>query len=688
MNIDEIKRLYGQEIIEAITFPDGSGKGYVCPLCGSGTGQNGTGLFPLKVKEVPRPGYYHCFACGFTGDVFEMIKKVYNIDDTIEQIKKAEDLIHRKLLDDPGPVFPAGAFKTWDEMERAAAEEPKTPDNTDKNAPAIKDKKEAERIAALIDLYAGNLLKSDKGKAYLKARGISIDTAIKYKLGFTDYYGRNGLNTPALIIPTGPDSFTARSTTNNDNHYKIRKEAAGEAGIFNIECLNAAPPLVFIVEGEIDALSIIQAGRPAIATGGGTSINNLTKVLKEYPAQDLPLFVILPDNDRLPDGAPDFATNKGHAQGVKLMLDLKAAGIPALLFDTTDPDWPADIKDANEFMQRDIIAFTEKLEAIATEAINKPLGRAADFLQDFIDQAAGATPPISTGFSNLDDIIEGGLHPGLIVLGAISSLGKTTFVLNMAENIAAAGKDVLFISLEMSRFELIAKLISRKTALYCLKEGKQMSIAKTNLGISDFSRRAHYSREELELIERCFTDFQAGAAEHLFIQEGIGNIGTADIRRYVQRHIKATGNTPVIMIDYAQIMAPEEVRLSDKQAIDRNIVELKRISRDYNTPVVAISSFNRENYLTPVNMAAFKESGSLEYSSDILIGLQYFGMDFYEGETEKQRAVRIGSLRKENRLAAAEGKPIKIQLKVLKNRSGRITDTGFNYFPKFNLYLS
>lgn len=60
------------------------------------------------------------------------------------------------------------------------------------------------------------------------------------------------------------------------------------------------------------------------------------------------------------------------------------------------------------------------------------------------------------------------------------------------------------------------------------------------------------------------------------------------------------------------------------------MLELKRISRDYKIPVIAISSFNRDNYSAPVNTAAFKESGAVEYSADVLIGLQYHGMERQE----------------------------------------------------------
>ena len=55
-------------------------------------------------------------------------------------------------------------------------------------------------------------------------------------------------------------------------------------------------------------------------------------------------------------------------------------------------------------------------------------------------------------------------------------------------------------------------------------------------------------------------------------------------------------------------------------------------------PIVGISSFNRENYTAPVNLSSFKESGSIEYSSDVLIGLQYDGMDY----EVKRKVKRIG----------------------------------------------
>ena len=127
--------------------------------------------------------------------------------------------------------------------------------------------------------------------------------------------------------------------------------------------------------------------------------------------------------------------------------------------------------------------------------------------------------------------------------------------------------------------------------------------------------------------------------------------------------------------------------MTDKQKTDENVTELKRISRDFNIPIIAISSFNRDNYTAPVNLSSYKESGAIEYTSDVLIGLQYEGLDYMDKETDKARTERIRAIFKENEQNARQGKAIPIQCKVLKNRSGGKTDCIFDYFPMFNLYL-
>jgi len=57
---------------------------------------------------------------------------------------------------------------------------------------------------------------------------------------------------------------------------------------------------------------------------------------------------------------------------------------------------------------------------------------------------------------------------------------------------------------------------------------------------------------------------------------------------------------------------------SDKQNTDKTVLELKRISMDYIIPVLAVSSFNRDNYLNPVTMSSFKESGAIEWMTSFI----------------------------------------------------------------------
>lgn len=265
-------------------------------------------------------------------------------------------------------------------------------------------------------------------------------------------------------------------------------------------------------------------------------------------------------------------------------------------------------------------------------------------------------------------MLDSGLYEGLYVLGAISSLGKTSFALQMADQIAQQGQDVLFFSLEMSKSELVAKSISRITFTGCKGSA---SHAKTTRGIMAGKRYLNYSPKERDLIDASTDEYFSYVGNHIYISEGIGNIGIFEVKEAVERHINITGNKPVVMIDYLQILSPVDMRASDKQNTDKAIFELKRLSRSLKIPVVGISSFNRENYSSEVNMSSYKESGAIEYSSDVLLGLQL-----------------VGAGKKDFDVNAEKKKdPRKIELKILKNRNGATGDSiTYDYYPMFNYF--
>ena len=154
----------------------------------------------------------------------------------------------------------------------------------------------------------------------------------------------------------------------------------------------------------------------------------------------------------------------------------------------------------------------------------------------------------------------------------------------------------------------MAKSISRHTIERAIEDGIDPRNAKTARGITTGARYPQYNQTEIALINDAVKSY-GEYAKHIFISEGIGDIGAEQIRKTVKQHIRFTGNVPVVVIDYIQILAPYNDRATDKQNTDKAVMELKRISRDYKTPVISISSFNRANYSVPVTMEAFKKAG-------------------------------------------------------------------------------
>ena len=268
----------------------------------------------------------------------------------------------------------------------------------------------------------------------------------------------------------------------------------------------------------------------------------------------------------------------------------------------------------------------------------------------------------------------------------MSSLGKTTFALQMMDQIAASGTDVLVFSMEMGRDELIAKSLSRLS--YMLSEAGDPNHTQALTTRDVLNGAQNYSAQRQRLFDAAMQAYRDGAASRLCVFEGTGDIGSEQIRELTDRHIQITGRKPVILIDYLQIVPPAEPRATDKQNTDRAVFDLKTMSREFGVPVVAISSFNRVNYNSPVSFASFKESGAIEYSSDVLMGMQYDGMDRSADENTASHGRNAQNLYSSNMEKAANGEPIGIELKVLKNRSGRKGKVSFLFHPRFNLFES
>ena len=592
-----------------------------------------------------------CFSCGASYDIFDLIRIDYGLSEDVDVFNKAYEL-YGLTIDSTQPA------------EKKPAAKP------------------AEQKAEdFMDYYQkAQAARADRAaQDYLRSRGISEATAAKYWLGYDASYstfdidenGQNSFSTwRALIIPTGKSSYIARNIDKpKEPEKKNRYRKKGASLLFNSKALYAADKPVFIVEGELDALSIIEAGGQAVGLGSTSNYKQLLSLLeKQKPAQ--PLILALD------------ADTDGRDTEEKLAEELKTLQASFYRYNLYGA-----AKDANEALLLDREGFIAEvraaeraqeveLEAIAEAAKEEYLKTsAAAHIQDFLDgiTASANTPAISTGFFNLDSILDGGLYEGLYILGAISSLGKTTLALQLADNLAQQGQDVLIFSLEMARSELIAKSISRLTYL----AADEKRDAKTTRGITAGARYKDYSQQEKRLINKAIAQYKE-YAQHIYIHEGVGDIGVEKVREVVQQHINITGSKPVVIIDYLQILAPYDMRSTDKQNTDKAVLELKRLSRDNKLTVLGISSFNRDSYKAggginqgKVSMTDYKESGALEYSADVLLGLEFAsaGTKEYDERTEKKKD------------------PRQIRLVVLKNRNGKAWENcSFDYFPLFNYY--
>ena len=637
---------------------DKSGKGYICPICGSGSGKHGTGI-----TENPKSkGHFTCWSggdsCFENADIFEIIGKVHGLTDFNEIFKRACDEFGITV----DGSNPKGVSKTYTVPTKAPA-----PSSVGTSRENFK------------ELYTEAWKHLEETDYH---RGISLDTLRAYRVGYLPEWRHPKApdsisKTPRLIIPCTWEGYLARDTRSDipESQREFIKQRVGHVGIWNAKTISESQQPVFVVEGEFDALSVIDVGGAAVAL---CSTSNAKRFL-EVTAQRKPKFgfILSLDND-----------DAGRKAKAIISEGLTESDIPFCVHDL-----PTQYKDANEFFMASRTAFDEwcnegfsalkeilierdshAREEFENESAFSDLGK---FLQTLKKTREGQA--ISTGFTQLDGQLDGGLYPGLYFIGAISSLGKTSLTLQVADNIARTGRGVLFFSLEMARTELIAKSLSRLTRQLC--EGNTR-LAKTTRGVL----RGDFNPAEQVLFAQAVKEY-SGYATNIFISEGIGDVGVEEIRRKVDRFMHFNkGIPPVIFVDYAQILAPANERYTDKQNTDKNVLELKRISRDYQTTVFAISSFNRENYTEPVNLASFKESGAIEYSSDCLIGLQYAGWDYQGGEKENDHKRRVRERLDAIAVLAKQGMPIDIECKILKQRNGPRDRVNLKFFPMFNLF--
>lgn len=628
-------------------------KTWVCPKCGNGTGHHGVGIDP-KGRVVDGKIKWHCFSCGMDYDVMDLIGFKFGLVAIRDKMGKARELY-------PEIFQTSTSSPRGNQVQKTMP----APEEKTKRTPERK-KAEAEYIRRCI---------ADADYSYLRTRGISEETQKRFSIG-TDKK-KNW-----LVIPYTEDYRVARPMGDiPPNKAKYDFTTGERPCLFNEAVMDSGKPF-FVTEGEIDALSIEELGYPAVAMGGAYNTSKTVEAMTKHPLCGLAILFLDADD-----------TGRSNQEALKKMCEERQLlCLPAVF----PPHLP--FKDANEALINDGYGLNEFLAETYKEAIAIPLREiesysitsAIEYLEDIENRE---WPEFKTGFDCFDEEahhLYGGLHEGLYIVGAVSSFGKTTFCLQLAEQLAQNGYDVIFFSLEQSRLELVSKGVSRRT-YQDYPSRKDKGLRKPAMKVMNRNLYPKYSVMEKTAIRQAEKRYKAEEAS-LYIYEGRYNgnrLTVHSIGEIVNRHVSITGKKPVVFVDYLQIIAPspDMVSATDKQIVDACVFELKELSRNQQIPVIAISSFNRENYSNSVSMTSFKESGAIEYSSDILIGLQPYGWDSPEGgETEKERAIRLSKVNADVKRRKEEAEPVGVHLKVLKNRNGEWFDAYFEYVHAYNSF--
>lgn len=653
--------------VSALDYLQKSERGeYICPFCKSGTGANKTGAMHYYKDTNTVACFGRCALDngkkGRKYDVIDLHRQYtgtdYNtaISDLARQIGiTIEPYIPEPDYTRPQKIKPAGSPTTDFSgqgkantlpTENASTEAQKAPQEVQYMQEVQKDYTEyfRECKARLSDPAAAD---------YLAFRGISPEVAHRFWLGFDPKWkspaaierGKNPPYSPRLIIPTSTSSYIARDIRPDVDYAKMKE---GEVHLFNTRDLyNSDDRPVFITEGEIDAISVIEAGGLATALGSTTNWKSLVDLLRDKRTNNT--LILCLDND-----------DSGRAATKEL-----AAALQGLNISFIRADIAAGYNDPNEALTDDREAFTKAIRAAERQTAAKP-DSMADYISRAFDEDVERFKAASirkTGFPNLDKVA-GGIYPGLYVMGAISSLGKTTLIHQIADQMAGAGEHVLFFSLEQSRFEMASKSLARITAYRNIRSAvSSLDIRKGNITLA---------------VQEAQKVYEKMIAPRMSIIEGNFNCNISFIGDYVARYIKKNGRKPVVIVDYLQILdGLGDQKQTTRDLVDTNVRELKRMSRNHDIPVIVISSLNRTNYLAPVDFESFKESGGIEYTADVVWGLQLDAMNDPLFDKDKH----IKEKREIVRNAKAET-PRKIQLLCLKNRYGISSYTAdFLYYP-------
>jgi replicative DNA helicase len=253
----------------------------------------------------------------------------------------------------------------------------------------------------------------------------------------------------------------------------------------------------------------------------------------------------------------------------------------SLLFKVAHEDRASDFRRVAEVLDDEL----RKLEALAKG-----------------DRDVTGTP---SGFRDLDGVL-GGFQPGnLAVIAARPSLGKSALVCNIAENVATKhGQTVAFFSLEMSEAELAHRFIA------CRARIQNDKLRKGKVASRDWPRVLK-ACNELETAPLWLDDSS--------------DLSMLELRAKARRLAASAGDLGLVIVDYLQLMRPEDVRANRVEQVSQISRGLKILARELEVPVIGISQLSRapeqrtgRERGKPM-LSDLRDSGAIEQDADVVV---------------------------------------------------------------------
>lgn len=259
-----------------------------------------------------------------------------------------------------------------------------------------------------------------------------------------------------------------------------------------------------------------------------------------------------------------------------------------------------------------------------------------EYREDFNKTVNANYKPLCSGIDDFDELLGGGFYPDLYVLAAPTGNGKTTLAMQIAANVAEHGQPVVYAALEMSRKELQSKHIVR--IMHKLNELGDYELS----GEIPPAQKALYGAWKDEpLFKDACEEYFTKIAPNICTIESVADTSVNVIKDKANKVLEARSKVPLIIVDYLQVMPKEDLYASERQTIDRNVLELKRLSRSMECTVLVLSSMSRQaikeiresledgNGKPVISEGCCKDSGTIEYTAGTLLGMYVMDYDAY-----------------------------------------------------------